>query len=201
MNCDFYEKYEIGQIEESLFSDHLKKCSFCKYQISEDKKLLELSQSIKQPFEASNLWDKIELSLVNEKNKVEKSWREYFPMFRIAAVLILVFGITVIFLNRNNFQESKLLANSVLEKVEQNEKKLEDSISELEKLALQKLSEMNLELMFLYRDRLETIETQIVQCKEMLTENPANAHLRRYLLAAYQDKKETLDELMNNDQL
>jgi hypothetical protein len=200
MNCDFCEKYETGQIEESLFQDHLKKCSFCQHQISEDKKLLELSQSIKQPVEVPNLWDKIELSLENEKNKVEKSWREYLPIFRIAAMLILVFGLTIIFLNRNNVQDSKLLANSSLEKVEQKEQELENAISGLEKIALPKLSNMDLELMFLYRDRLETIETQIVQCKEMLNENPANAHLRRYLLSAYQDKKETLDELMN-DQL
>jgi hypothetical protein len=49
--------------------------------------------------------------------------------------------------------------------------------------------------MLLYRDRLETIDAQIARCQEALAENPSNAHIRRYLLAALQDKKETLREL------
>ena len=58
---------------------------------------------------------------------------------------------------------------------------------------------MNVELMLLYRDRLETIDDQIEQCREALSENPANAHIRRYMLAALQDKKETLKELLETN--
>lgn len=201
MNCDFFEKYETGQIEEAKFQEHLKECSICQQKISEDEKLMTASRALRQPVESPGLWEKIEKSLIEEESKKNKTFHKYFPIFRIAAVLVLIFGLTLIFITRNKNQDSKLLVSSVLKQVEQKEKDLEETISELEKIALPKLSNMNLELMFLYRDRLETIEAQIVQCKDMLNENPANAHLRRYLLAAYKDKKETLSELLNNYQL
>jgi hypothetical protein len=61
------------------------------------------------------------------------------------------------------------------------------------------MADMNLELMLLYRDRLETIDDQIEQCREALSENPGNAHIRRYMLAALQDKKQTLKELLESE--
>jgi hypothetical protein len=69
------------------------------------------------------------------------------------------------------------------------------AIEELEKQTIPRMASMNIELMLLYRDRLETIDDQIKRCREALSENPANTHIRRYMLAALQDKKETLMEL------
>jgi predicted metal-dependent hydrolase len=56
---------------------------------------------------------------------------------------------------------------------------------------------LDLELEFLYRERLEVIDAQIAKCREAVAANPANAHIRRYLMAALQDKKETLAEVLN----
>jgi len=56
---------------------------------------------------------------------------------------------------------------------------------------------LDLELDSLYRDRLGTIDAQIARCREALKSNPANAHIRRYLMAALRDKRETLTEVLN----
>jgi hypothetical protein len=60
-----------------------------------------------------------------------------------------------------------------------------------------KLGKFDLNLQLLYRDKLETINRQIIACKEALEVNPANAHIRRYLFMALQDKKETLKEIIS----
>jgi len=52
-------------------------------------------------------------------------------------------------------------------------------------------------MMLLYREKLETIDAQIERCQEALAANPANAHIRRYLLAALQDKKAALADLLS----
>jgi len=70
------------------------------------------------------------------------------------------------------------------------------AINELEKTARPKLAGMDLQMMSLYRDRLAAIDSQLERCKEALASNPANAHIRRYLLAALQDKKQTLAEVL-----
>jgi len=192
MRCEKYQKYEFGEIEESIFQNHLKTCSECQQQVTKDEKLLSLSKSLKQPVTAPQLWDKIENSLHSQQTRSKSK----FQYLKIAAVLIVAIGLSIIFMNRNKVEEIKLLADSALQKVEAKEKEYEDAIEELEKIALPKLSDMNLELMFLYKDRLETINTQIAQCKEALNENPANAHIRHYLQLALQDKTDTLREVL-----
>ena len=59
------------------------------------------------------------------------------------------------------------------------------------------MADLNLDFVFLYRTRLETIDAQIVQCREALALNPANAHIRRYLIAALKEKKDTLAEVLS----
>ena len=76
------------------------------------------------------------------------------------------------------------------------EKEYEKAIAELEKLTIPLVANADTDLMLLYRDKLETIDIQIERCKEALKHNGADAHIRRYLLTAYQDKKETLIELL-----
>ncbi len=93
-------------------------------------------------------------------------------------------------------QESGLLAGSALERVEKLEREYVQAIRELEKEATPHMAQLDMELMLLYRDRLETIDAQIERCQEALETNPANAHIRRYLLTALQDKKETLVEIV-----
>lgn len=55
--------------------------------------------------------------------------------------------------------------------------------------------QMDMELHLLYRDRLETIDRQITLCKNAIDLNPANAHIRKYMMMALKDKKETLKEI------
>jgi hypothetical protein len=94
-----------------------------------------------------------------------------------------------------------LLAGKALKQVEAKEREYEEAIAEMERLAEPQLAKLDADLMMLYRDRLATIDAQIVRCKEAAARNPANAHIRRYLLAALQDKQETLQELVENRSL
>ena len=70
-----------------------------------------------------------------------------------------------------------------------------EAITELEETVKPVLKSIDVELALCYRDRLETIDEQINLCKKELKHNPANTHIRHYLLAALQDKKQTLIEL------
>ena len=81
------------------------------------------------------------------------------------------------------------------------ERRYERSIQRLEMDARLQMADLDLELLFLYRDRLETIDEQIAQCKEALSSNSGNAHIRRYMLAAFQDKKDTLREIVRTSEL
>lgn len=202
MSCDQFEKYETGEIESWEFRDHLKTCSFCQEQEQMDTRLMNLSRSLREPVQSPGLWERIEHTLTAEdlqrRKPIVLSYRRSFAWYVAAAVILIVVALGIYSWLLQEKHEPGLLTEAALKKVESREQEYIKAIEELEKQALPRMANMNIELMLLYRDRLETIDDQIERCREALDENPDNTHIRRYMLAALQDKKETLMELTGN---
>lgn len=203
MSCDYFEKYEIGEIESQEFREHLKTCSYCREQEQLDTRLMNLSRSLKEPVQSPGLWERIEHTLTEEERQRRQPIvlgisRRSFVLYAAAAVILIAVALGIYSWLFQEKHEPGLLTEAALKKVESREQEYINAIEELEKQALPRMANMNIELMLLYRDRLETIDDQIERCREALAENPANTHIRRYMLAALQDKKDTLMELAGN---
>ena len=83
-----------------------------------------------------------------------------------------------------------------LEQVKEAEESYISAIEDLEDMALGRLDETKEPLAQLYRNKIKLIDAQITSCRNELERNPANAHIRKYLLAALQDKQRTLTEII-----
>lgn len=203
MNCDQFEKYETGKIDSREFREHLKICSYCREQEQLDTWLMNLSRSLKEPVQSPGVWERIEHTLTKEEQQRRKPMvlnsKRSFVYYALAAVILIAVAVGIYFWLIQEKHEPGLLTEAALKKVESREQEYIKAIEELEKKAIPRMANMNIELMLLYRDRLETIDDQIDRCREALSENPANTHIRRYMLAALQDKKETLMELAAGD--
>jgi hypothetical protein len=214
MTCKELERYDKGELDEAEFKLHASRCSACNEALRLDKDVMSLVRSSRQRLDAPQLWSRIEKAFQNEppakspiikEPKARRSqWFDWFSNRRKSLWLIpatialfVVVGLGIYFTLRSSKPDSGLLAQKALAKVEQKEQKYMEAIQELESQALPQMADMDLELVFLYKDRLETIDAQIAKCREALGSNPANAHIRRYLMAALQDKKETLAEVLN----
>jgi hypothetical protein len=117
----------------------------------------------------------------------------------VAAAVLAAFGLAAwfLFLRPSPRNTSGLMAEAALVRVEKEEQEYAAAIKELEVKVGPKLAEMDLSLMALYRDRLETIDAQIERCREAIAVNPWNAHVRRYMLAALRDKQDTLARILS----
>lgn len=202
MSCDKFKKYELGEIKKRDFRKHLKNCNYCQEEMKSDERLMSMARLLKGKVEAPFLWEKIRQSLEKEPQTeaaagVKKPVRPAFWLIPATAVVLVIISIAFFYLFRPERTEPRLLSKTALNRVEKTEKKYIRAILELEKSALPAMAKFDLNLVQLYRNRLETIDEQVQKCKEAIAENPANAHLRRYLLAALQDKKQTLTELLN----
>ncbi len=147
------------------------------------------------------LWSKIEDDLIRESQQKRKNIFQmalaHKSWLSVAAVLIISFSYLAIYFNSAVNLDAKLLSTRAILKVELTEKNYMEAIALLEKRAENQLGQIDNELMFLYRDKLAMIDTQINQCREAISKNPGNAHIRKYMLAALQDKKHTLTEIIN----
>lgn len=201
MNCDRYKRYELGELDEESFRSHAQQCPSCQDLLHQDAELMALARSLKQPVESPFLWGRIEDELRAEMEKAEQKRpgafrRHRTALYRIAAVLVVGVGLGAYLDSRSASEPSRLLSASALERVEEKEQEHIQAIEELEQVASVQLAQMDLDLMLLYRDKLETIDAQISRCQKALRSNPANVHIRRYLLLALQDKKEALQEVV-----
>lgn len=202
MNCSDYERYEKGELDETEFERHAAGCPSCREILHQDAEIMALAKELRRPVQAPGLWIRIEKALEEEagKERVRAPFLARFLRLAPAAALIVAavaltfyFGLQ----SRISSSPSGILSSGALARVERTEKEYLKAIEALEKQAQPQMAGLDLELTFLYRDRLETVDAQIRRCREALESNPANAHIRRYLMAALHDKRETLAEVLN----
>lgn len=201
MKCNGFKNWHLGKWTDEQFLAHVKDCPVCAKAEQKDNELLNMARSLKKEVDVPWLWPLIETAVKQEtkpkKNRVLHVGWWTRPAFRMAAVLVLGIGLGLLLRSGILPSRSGILNDSALKRVENSEKAYESAIAELEKAAGAHLASMDMELTLLYRDRLETIDDQIETCKDELMRNPANTHVRHYLLAALRDKKETLTEIMD----
>ena len=194
MSCDRYRERETGRLEEEAFQAHLKDCPECRQSLRRDERLLELAAGLKPPAEPPFLWERVEAGLRAEQRRSRRrTW-----IYRAAAVLVVSLGLGALMQQGRGIPEpaTGLYTAEALEKVREREREYAAAIEELEQIAGERMERMDAELAVLYRDKIDTIDTQIDRCLRALRGNPANTHIRRYLLLALQDKRETLEEIV-----
>lgn len=198
MNCDKYEKRELGQLDELSFQRHAGTCDTCQARQSEDARLLGLARELERPAESPQLWGRIEASLETARQQQARPSRRVW-MYRAAAVLVVGAGLGALVqqgAGNNQKADPGLYSSQALAKARNSQQEYAAAVAELEQVAGARFELMDMELAILYRDKIETIDTQIARCQDALRRNPANTHIHRYLLAALQDKRETLEEVL-----
>ncbi|MCP4573891.1 MAG: hypothetical protein GY838_16150 [bacterium] len=203
MKCDRYEAWWMGDLSDDDFADHREACAECATAFKLDERIEQETRSLPGPAQGTGLWDRIAAELEEDGPRVVAlPQRRRIPTSRIwalAAVLVLCVGLGSVLLRDGGGPPPlprNLLATDALARVEAAEAEYETAIRDLEAQAGPVLAEADTRLMLRYRQRLEIIDAQISDCREMLAHDNANAHVRRYLLAAYRDKADTLTELL-----
>jgi hypothetical protein len=202
MNCPEAAKYERGELSEAEFESHAAGCPCCLEILRREAEIMSQARALRRPIQAPGLWSRIEQALEEEAAK-ERARAPLLARFLrpilVAALVLATAGLvlTVGLWKHAPSGFSGILSNNALARVERAEKEYLKSLEELEKQAQSQMVGLDLELNFLYRDRLGAIDAQIARCQEALRSNPANAHIRRYLMAALHDKRETLTEVLN----
>jgi len=212
MKCDKFDAHETGAMTAEEFARHARDCAECRTQAALDERLDRETALLRNPVEAGRLWDRIEKSLAEEKARhiarnespapIRRKWMIFFsrrwPVLVPAGAVLLALAVLGIRLSQKPASPSGLLARDALAKIEIKEKEYSDAIDALERQARPKIAAMDLQMMSLYKDKLAAIDAQIDKCREALSGNPANAHIQRYLLAALQDKKQTLADVLGS---
>jgi anti-sigma-K factor RskA len=189
---------------------HAATCSSCAEELRAWKSLSMAAEELRDYTDSPSLWPRIQRSLAEEsaRTKLSKTpWsREIFwqsvsfsrqAIAASAVVLVLTFSAGWFYLHRAvPAQSADFLKTKALAEVERTESAYMQAIDKLAADAKPQLENPETPLLANYREKLLVLDSAIDDLRAQTGQNPCNAHLRYQLLAMYQEKQRTLQEIL-----
>ncbi len=173
-----------------------------------EEEISRAARELHREWDSPELWPRIQAALAAEAVRAERRRalriRAWLSLAAAAAVLVL--GVSVLLRARAPHEsvpaaeaERRLLTDKALREVERTESDYVRSIEELSRVAESKVEEAGSPLMMSYREKLLLLDSAIAECRARIDRNRFNARLRRELLLLYQEKQQTLQQVMKED--
>jgi anti-sigma factor RsiW len=191
---------------------HTANCAACTEELRAWKALSVAAQELRDYSDTPSLWPRIESALAQEaaakKQRAERwSWLSLgFGLSlgwqtAVAAALVLVLTVSAgwIYFHRVGpvtSGDQSLLKSSALAGVERAQAAYEQAIDKLAADAKPQLENPATPLQASYREKLLVLDSAINDLRAQAGMNPSNAHLRQQLLAMYQEKQQTLEDIL-----
>jgi hypothetical protein len=205
--------FEDGTASEwEALEAHAASCAQCAEEVRAWKSLSTAAQELQDYSPSPSLWARIERALIAEearkaRREERKSWFSFLRNIPAgwqaalagAFVLILTISAGWLYIHKPNVTEDtdqSLLKNKALKDVESAETTYEKAIDKLATEAKPQLDNPETPLLANYHEKLLVLDSAIADLRAQAGLNPSNAQLRYQLLAMYQEKQRTLEEVL-----
>ena len=198
----------------AALEEHAATCAACAEELRAWKSLSVAASQLRDYAPSPSLWPRIENALATGAAKQHRSsswWDRSFVwlgfnlswQFAAAAGFALLLLVSGGWLYRNQSKQpsttasqNPLLRNKALGEVERAEAAYVQAIDKLAVDAKPQLDNPDTPLLANYREKLQVLDSAIEDLRAQTGQNPSNAHLRYQLLAMYQEKQRTLEEIL-----
>jgi hypothetical protein len=179
--------------------------------MSFDDELTAAARTLHREWDSPELWPAIARAIEESESQQRPAirYRPWIP-WAAAAALVLATAATLVVLRDGLTRDTttietagggeRLLSDEALSDVEQAEMRY---IAAIEALAAKVAPAANAPASPLeanLRERLLVIDAAIAECRGEIERNRFNAHLRRQLLTIYQEKRQTLEQILELEQ-
>lgn len=188
---------------------HAATCAACAEELRAWKSLSLAAAELRGYSDDPALWVRIRRSLVEQAERRDPGWnlREMFGKLHLSwqaaavsafALLLLISGAFFLRPRTRDTVQSPLLKTKALDDVERAEAAYVQAIDKLAIEAKPQLDAAATPLVASYREKLLLLDSAINDLRAQTGLNPSNAHLRYELLAMYQEKQRTLEEILED---
>jgi hypothetical protein len=214
ITCSDRERiFEHGAaVEWAALEVHAASCPVCAEEVRAWKSLSVAAEELRDYADSPSLWPRIERALAEEaarKVKRGETWNWFSRLPRVSlgwqtalaggfALLLAISG-GWIYTHRPAVpvdNDKSLLKSSALKEVESAETAYERAIDKLAAEAKPQLENPATPLLANYQEKLLVLDSAIADLRAQAGLNPSNAQLRYQLLAMYEEKQRTLEEVL-----
>lgn len=223
MRCSKARKLISEYIDGSLqdrkgayVEQHLEVCPDCKHLLEDFKTIIEDAKKLERLVPSDRAWLKIKAGLEPKEQRVlafkpgKRSWLSliFSPpnlKYALSSVVILVFIIGAVILGLRYWIGKDSLGSGDLQKytlakLDEAERHYQKAIKALGDAIAAQEGQMDPQVAEVFKSNLEVIDASIMACRQLVLQNPENIDARNYLLAAYREKMNFLNEMMETKQ-
>lgn len=190
---------------------HAVACATCAEEIRAWKSLSVAATELRDYSPSPELWSRIERALTAEDARKARRrdgprWFSFLPNISsgwqtaLAGAFVLILTASVAWIFRGPVhhvgKQDPLLKSAALKEVESAEGAYEKAIDKLAAEAKPQLATPATPLLANYHEKLLVLDSAIADLRAQAGLNPSNAQLRYQLLAMYQEKQRTLEEVL-----
>ena len=200
-----------GSAEEwAALEQHAASCAACAQELAAWKLLSAAAGELRDYQPNSALWARIEIAL-RQRQPAKAGFRAQLAFWRrmspgwqtaLAGTAALILAVSGVYLSTHRPPgdpgASKLLGNAALAEVHRTEREYLKAIDKLAADAKPQLEAPSSPLLASYREKLVVLDSAIGELQAEAAQNPSNAHLRYQLLAMYQAKQQTLEDILES---
>jgi hypothetical protein len=218
LTCSDCERiFEDGTPAEwAAMEAHAAGCPACAEELRAWKSLSVAAQELREYTESPALWLRIKRALAEEdarksRRAERRGWSSFLQNIPVgwqtvaagALVLVLTISAGWIYITRPDRtvdDDKSLLRSAALKNVESAEAAYIQAIDKLAAEASPQLDNPATPLLANYHEKLMLLDSAIAELRAQAGLNPSNAQLRYQLLATYQEKQRTLEEVLEAKQ-
>jgi hypothetical protein len=218
LTCSDCERiFEDGTPAEwAAMEAHAAGCPACAEELRAWKSLSVAAQELREYTESPALWLRIKRALAEEdarksRRAERRGWSSFLQNIPVgwqtvaagALVLVLTISAGWIYITRPDRTvdgDKSLLRSAALKNVESAEAAYIQAIDKLAAEASPQLDNPATPLLANYHEKLMLLDSAIAELRAQAGLNPSNAQLRYQLLATYQEKQRTLEEVLEAKQ-
>jgi hypothetical protein len=220
MNLDCSDRERIFEdgtsAEWASLEAHAAGCPACAEELRAWKSLSVAAQELREYTESPALWLRIKRALAEEdarksRRAERRGWSSFLQNIPVgwqtvaagALVLVLTISAGWIYIHppdRGSDDDKSLLRSAALKNVESAEAAYIQAIDKLAAEASPQLDNPATPLLANYHEKLMLLDSAIAELRAQAGLNPSNAQLRYQLLATYQEKQRTLEEVLEAKQ-
>lgn len=191
---------------------HLYTCSACRKILEDFREIAKSARGLEEHIPPRQTWLKIRERLTPEEQRVltlhpqKRMWFGYlfFPpklKYALSAALLLVFVASAVTIGLKYSGGIGILGKKdpmryTLAKLDEAERHYKKAIKALWEAVSAQEGNLTKQVAEVFRKNLKIIDSSIIACREIVLQEPENIDARNFLLAAYREKVDFLQEMM-----
>lgn len=211
MISDYIDK-GLNDRQNARLERHFQKCPDCRKVLEDFQKIAASSRELEEVVPSPQAWLKLKARLIPEEQKVlvfKPEKREKFQLvfmptklkYALSAGLVLAFVSGAVMLGLKFRAGVDVLGKKdpkayALAKLDEAERHYKKAIKALWAAVSAQKESMTLEIAEVFRKNLKIIDASITDCRQIVLQEPDNMDARSFLLAAYREKMDFLQEMM-----